>query len=458
MRKQLFLSCICIALLRAAFLVCEGPGGQEIVKHAQLMQELKKLEDEKEKIDKTQHETSPSSPHAYTQTEAYLRFMFNNYDPIIPEYLLTYYIDTLLAYAWVFQPDWATYRPILIEMLENEKKYPSYYVFYHAHKKELGLIFDIYKEIFDFLSISAGSGQTVLMRDIMSPRGYQYRTVNEFLDSWPLTTFYQDQVTARNNRRLDRWMGGWNDSKDPLRMLLLSANISLFGNAGNDLSSSLYFFVHSESFSDTESILTSFFKIWKFDEKYIKQLNDLQQLVEGGKSGHMLQIFIPKEQINNLVYISEIYGIPWHEKITETFDARKQRHTDALSILDLYRNNPSAIVTDMGKGDYKMYNKTPQDKRLTPNFLNTASKFSVNPLQARILLTPQLFDPASGIKMFRYSLTPETQLPEYKKQLKAIVQNMLGDWLNDPKNREYLKKLNVPFSKLTEYIKTGKSS
>ena len=82
MRKQLFLSCICIALLRAAFLVCEGPGGQEIVKHAQLMQELKKLEDEKEKIDKTQHETSPSSPHAYTQTEAYLRFMFNNYDPI----------------------------------------------------------------------------------------------------------------------------------------------------------------------------------------------------------------------------------------------------------------------------------------------------------------------------------------------------------------------------------------
>lgn len=128
-----------------------GPGAPEIVKHAELMQELKKFEKQKIKPIKTQPETSP---HKYTQTESFIRAIFDNYGPISSEDL-DWYVDDFLGYAEVPEQNWETYRPILIKIFENEKQYPQYYVFYHAYKKDLGLLFDVYKELFDLLNVGA---------------------------------------------------------------------------------------------------------------------------------------------------------------------------------------------------------------------------------------------------------------------------------------------------------------
>jgi hypothetical protein len=474
------------------------PHTLDILKHAEVMQELKKLE--KTKINKEPHQhNTPGAIHPYTQSESYLRMVFDNYDTTIPQTTLDYYIDYFLAWAGIEEKSWGIYRPTINQVLENEKKYSSDYVFYHGYKQELGIVFDIYKEIFNFFNISAGSEQTILMRDIMKPRSYKYTNATEFLDFWPTTQFYKDQIIARENANKkyqkkypgeegsddQPWLQGWNDSKDPLRTLLLSANISLFGNAGDEHSNTLAYFVHSKSFTETSKYLESFFKVWKFDKKYLKEIDELQKLLGSGASGHLLQIFIPKEQVNNMVYISGIYGVPFPEKINSSFDEQKKRNTDALSVLELYRNNPSAIVTQWGQEEYDylqhrnggldayaehdeyaehdayaehdLYSESSEsEESYTPAILNTPAKLSIDPIQARILLTPQLFDPASNIKMFRYSLTPDTNVEEYNKRLKNIVRNMLADWLNDPSNKEYFKKLNLPLTKLTEYMKADK--
>lgn len=442
----------------------QKPQIEDILKHTDVLKELKGKQEQRGKI--TNAPSAIPTASGMTQSEAYLRTMFNHDYPSNLDFCL----DTLLYYAYAPNEKWATLKPILIKMLDNEKANASDYVFYHAYKKELGIVFDIYTELSNLLNISAGADQALIMRDIMKPRGYKYNNAQEFLDFWPTTQFYKDQITARKKLPDDAYLGGWNDSKDPLRSLVLSVNISLFGNAGDSLASSLYYFVHSESFSATSDILARFLKIWRFKESYLEQLNALEPLIAGGDSGHMLQIFIPRDQVNKLVYISSIYGLPFPSMITNTFDPQKKRHTDALSVLDLYKNNPSSIVTADGTKYYEDYlgdmyypdetqNTQADDGNYSndmhPNFINTANTFSLDEIQARILLLPELFDPQSNIKIYRFSTNPETNLPEYKKRLKTIVRNMLIDWLKDPSNKEYLKKLNTPLIKLINTIQAG---
>ncbi len=443
-----------------------GPEAQEIVHHATIIRDIKKRSALSSVNTFTKE--SKNNPHKNTpkntQTDAFLKVWFSLKDDEGSSEINEYAKKLLTLYCQQYTKNVEDYWPIVLQMLDNERRYADYYVFYHAYKRELGILFDIYRELYDIFNVQNDPHQAVLVRNLFDSNcTYCYSNVQNFIDSWK---------------------GDWNDMWQPLKSLLLSTNISLFGNTANINSGSFHFFMGSYSLSDTSDLLTDFFKAWNFDVKYLRELESIHARYIKPEAGQMLQIFLPQEKVDSLSYLSHSYGKPYSVQLTNSFDALKKRHHDMLSILTLYRNNPFLVDNVFGE-DYlldlkdriatekahKEENaleliKDPQNEILLgrkeryerskfidfASPIQTSNQAAMDNIQARILLIPAFFDPASGIKIFRYTLTPEKQREKYQKELHDCIKKMLIDWLKTSKAQEELKKLNVPLSKLMELI------
>jgi len=316
------------------------------------------------------------------------------------------YFDSLLKFA-----------PLIKEILAKEREFSSDYVFYHGHTDELGLIFDLYTEIEDFLvyapvifnreKIKSPIQQRVRLRDTKyQAMNFPYKNINEFLDHWE-NIFFKRGDRGENNM--------WDDHLDELRFSLPSANIALFGRTLEGFKeSSLHFFITSQNVLKVQS-LDEVFKRWDLDTKYKDQLVKLYKNFMHGSTGHLLQIFIPADKVNDYVYISTAYGTPVRFKITDTFREKiievqgkkvnLSRHMDSKSILDVYRTKPESIR----------------------DYTDDARQITADELQARIVLFPSFFDPGNGIKIFRYTTAGlEKEFgADYKKGLRDIVAKMM---------------------------------
>ena len=163
-------------------------------------------------------------------------------------------------------------------ILERERAYTDeYYVFYHAQRKELRILQDFLREI------------------------YEYFQVTQSLNNFHFLRFWKDKpLSVDANTFIDESnkKGPWNDQDRDKASLLLSVNLSLFGNCTAISGSCCTFDYFMSSYSmldiDIRGIVEDVFNTFKFDKKYVDQLIDLNKINET-KEGSLFQIFIPKK-------------------------------------------------------------------------------------------------------------------------------------------------------------------
>ena len=119
----------------------------------------------------------------------------------------------------------------------------------------------------------------------------------------------------------------------------------------------------------------------------------------------MLQIFIPKKDVNYCAYLSYAYGKPryYNTKNNTSSTTSKTYDTAIDKFLDYMIKNPKKV------GEYELTD-----------------------LQARIILRKHLFaHPNNGIKIYRHHCIPPHILEQCHTELSAIVNKIATFMLNE---------------------------
>jgi hypothetical protein len=114
-----------------------------------------------------------------------------------------------------------------------------------------------------------------------------------------------------------------NDSIDPDRQYLLSVNPALFGNTiYRKTSSAFCYFLESKAAFSINSLnmianIFDHYHLTKLYNKYFSKISELYNLLtdyESKKTGILMQIFIPKTDVNEIIYRSMPRGVPYYSK------------------------------------------------------------------------------------------------------------------------------------------------
>jgi hypothetical protein len=280
------------------------------------------------------------------------------------------------------------HETLIADILAREKEYAStHYVFYHGQRGNLRILQDIIKELFMLFNLPEHACDNfVFLRDWT-----QGSTAHD------VTTF-MDAADAMH-------MGYWNNYTADFMNYLLSVNVSLFGNLSerycNECTFSFFITNFSCYISDSQ-ILTDLINAFGLSVmhgiKFYNRINDHRF-----DQGQLLQIFIPKPSINCYVYRSFAGGVPFgrvDRYIPETYEFKYQR-------------DPSACILSTALEQYI-------NGSLDAHVMDT--------MQARILITPAILDPANDIHIHRYqlSLTPEEEA-EYEEEIKRLVHALVTE-------------------------------
>jgi hypothetical protein len=137
-------------------------------------------------------------------------------------------------------------------------------------------------------------------------------------------------------------------------------------------------------------------------EKLYRAFMNLKR--EPPMSGNLLQIFIPKDKVNDYLYLSTAYGIPLKKFKMRDEEGKeviyKINSKGAAEMIEAFRNNPSAF-----------------------------DPLELDSIQGRLLLTNLfLLNPASGVKVYSYNTIQPEELARYKNELKKLVQEIMSKW------------------------------
>ncbi len=333
---------------------------------------------------------------------------------------------------------------LVLSAISKEREHASYDVFYHAEATIYALFQDIVTEVLKYAAQSKAD----------SP-------------------FYYLRIpgASSSNEILSNLLKkGFSIDHDPrIRNLLLSVNLSLFGNAKDESESTMQYFLDGTSINSPygknprsfiAGVVADLGLI--IDLQFVDQLTALYEKYLISDTGSLLQIFIPKDKVNDYVYLSLPYGLPvncmalggndiWKNCSFYTQETKLERITlkdaqgkiirsyntqeiDAKTYLDIYKNHPAAIPVDV-----------------------------MDMIQGRILLTDDfLLNPSSGVKIYRYMTIDPNKLESYKKELRAIVARMMEtarskSSISEPRRDEPLSKqlaLTTPreYEKATESL------
>lgn len=271
------------------------------------------------------------------------------------------------------------------EVIKKEKIYSlNYHVFYHAQMPGLFIAQELYKLLY----------QTVYKQKV---------SFFEFLraknDLHTLSESAQQFLKRHNN---NIW-----DSDPFMRKILLSVNLSFPGNLTWG-ESSFYFFTSGTN--DAPPNLSQLYRTYiksfyptidnntreqVFLDSIVQQLDSLASLVSTVKRGILLQIFIPKKDVNHCAYLSYAYGKPrYYNTANNTSSTTSKTYDTAISkFLDYMIKNPKKV-----------------------------GKYELTDLQARIILQKNLFGhPNGGIKIHRHHCIPPHILKQCHTELSMIV-------------------------------------
>lgn len=213
----------------------------------------------------------------------------------------------------------------------------------------------------------------------------------------------------------------WNDHRADLVKNMMCLNLSLFGNFSNSGECTFYYFTSSLSLSAPylDTLLGELFDNFGFNKKYI---SDLTRINDGlvTTEGNLMRIFVPKDKVDDYIYLSHAYGTPYRDKIdVSVFDSKKNRHTRISTILDRYSANPTSIA-------------------------------DADRLQARVLLSQDcMLNPESGVKIFRYTTAKDNEMKKYKQAVKNVATEVFS---NAVAQRTFKGIRNTKLEKLLSYV------
>jgi len=242
-----------------------------------------------------------------------------------------------------------------------------------------------------------------------------------------------------------------NDNSPEHRASLLSVNLALFGNVGFEGESTFDYFVKPKSHATVNpDIIKSILKIYDAPETY---LNDILALDEkylspekarGAKPEPqaLLQIFIPKQLVDDIGYVAWVQGIPYERELVAL--------VDNLSRYSLKK--PPAFLTGTEPILKKIKNKFKQEKENDPLYAKIVKhikkgKFrlstllekytnlpetipSIQNLQARLLFSNELLlNPSSNILFYTHDMIPQKNKKLYKIELKKISDKTIKEKL-----------------------------
>lgn len=297
-----------------------------------------------------------------------------------------------------FDADLNTHKVLIDTVMAKEQELSkTHYAFYHAHNRAFIILQDFMKLLHEYLRIIK---------------------VSDFV---PLRLKNVHAVAGVNNAEgyLDAH-SDIDDHDEKTRSHMICVNLSLFGNHDSLGECTFYYFISDKSISHASlsDRLKPIFSHYGFNESYIAQLTHLITYLESS-TGNLLQIFIPHDMVDDLLYLSRPIGIPYQNVILngQEYNCReKSMH----SLLDYMCTNPHVI----------------QD---------------LNAWQARLLFFDPLLDVDPKIKMFRYNTVSDKNMRKYQQKMRKIVARIVI---------EYIKIINdqhqEPLMKLYRYMAMNK--
>ncbi len=293
-------------------------------------------------------------------------------------------------------------------ILEAESQYCNdYYVFYHGQRSQFWVFQEFLKELYTLIKIHSPLNQFEFLR-VWYAAANTYQ-VNTFIDS-------QESKLPKDHQGKPFW----DDTTVDLMKNMISVNLSIFGNLTYEGESSFEYFIENDNASDfnVENILSKIFDHFGFDKSYVSHLTAQKYLMSNQK-GILLQIFVPKNKVDQYVYLSEAWGTPYRKKLDSTWDVKKNRHLKVSTLLEKYIKEPQA----MGNFDQ---------------------------LQARILMSQDcMLNPDSGVKILKYCAENPDNMLAYRQTIRDIAKEV---FINALEKKKFKNISHSPLSKLISYL------
>ncbi|HEV2601147.1 MAG TPA: ankyrin repeat domain-containing protein [Candidatus Babeliales bacterium] len=284
---------------------------------------------------------------------------------------------------------------IIQQILENEERYrDTHFVFYHGQRQENRIIIELLRNLYN-----SGHSENPLRSDFEFLRfwkeGSDYKDVNSYLDSFGIPNPFSVARMALN------------DLKPEIRTVLLSVNAVLFGNFDQSGSCTWNYFLKNFNIDDfVESALKEIFTQVNIDHKFITDLSDIVKRFPT-RTGDLVQIFIPKNMVNEYAYLSEIYGIPKRGYIVDVdgntiarddYDQIRQRYVRSSGVLEFLQVQGKNIK-------------------------------DLEHLQLRLFFskTGPLLNPDMGARMFRFTTLSPEQMQEYRDAVETVSNKLFAN-------------------------------
>lgn len=382
----------------------EKPGVKEILSHMKVMQELKEKEREKKQ----------------RAEEKYAKMLFNKGKIKRTQATALFSVDRLTKKIKnVFNLE--SYAKIINDIIGQEKKhFYTHYPFYHAQSGDYRIIQDLYRKLYEFFYMSGELKNFSFLR-FQSSLFDKYRNISDFL------------------RHELKEHGIINDNVKDTRTLILSVNLSPFGNPYIMGEATWYYFENALSWVKPNfDMIADILKAFNLSTDYVDDIIKLSEMIKT-KEGSLFQIFVPKNKVNDHVYLAWRQGVPNDEQLLRAlFKSTKIPASKINEALDKYQYEWSSKVAQdpwihalfdqaierINSGTIKIsdildqYTKDPKSLK------------GIEHLQARILLSNEmLLNPESGVIIYRYTTIPKETLQEYDRQLTDIVQKIINKWI-----------------------------
>jgi hypothetical protein len=339
----------------------------------------------------------------FTQTEAFLQ--------------LTRIIDLLKDES---SSRYIPYLNIISDCLVKEQELKnSHYAFYHTTGNEWRLAQDVYTQLYIRQNPSGkkvGENFSFLRFDDFSNVNAQDFLVNELKKN-----------------------GLVNDTGE-LAAILLSVNVSLFGNTGRPTSCTWdYFLTDIEHKTPDRKVYEKMMDKFGLTHKYIDELMSLMKLYDT-KENTLLQIFVPQNRVDDIGYLAWSKGMPLHEESIDwikkymrkkSWTHKEGKHVAEWAMEDLAKQfkkeqekNPlfKDLIESVQAGDFSV-NEYLKVYRNKPWELPT-----INNDQVRLVFSADgLLNPASGTQFYRYSTVSKDRLKKYYQRLNEVIDKIVAE-------------------------------
>ncbi|HEV2601533.1 MAG TPA: ankyrin repeat domain-containing protein [Candidatus Babeliales bacterium] len=275
---------------------------------------------------------------------------------------------------------------IIKKMLENEERYKdTHFVFYHAQQTENRIIAEFLRHLYEFIHHEPLRSDFEFLRSWQN--GSDYPDINSYLDSFGIPNPFT------------LGLGCLNDNSPDIRAVLLSVNPVLFGNFNWAGECTWHYFLYNQSIANfIRTSLENIFTRYGFQQNFIDDFFKIHNQFPC-QTGDIIQIFIPKDEVDDHTYISQAWGAPQSEHILNSdrqpiedgYDTERKRYIKSKPILDIIQNNTQLL----------------EDSKA---------------IQLRLFFSNNgpLLNPDRGAKMFRFTTLNPNQLKNYKHLIKKI--------------------------------------